>query len=68
MLIVIVYFRIDVNKIPVVICQGQAVLRDPSDQQMADCLGFNDTIEQTQVRDVVIIGVGCSSIWRFRRA
>src|SRR5215467_5307231 len=55
-------FRIDASEIPVVICRGQVVLRNPSDQQIADCLGFNDAIEQTQVRDVVIIGAGPSGL------
>jgi thioredoxin reductase (NADPH) len=49
-------FRIDASEIPVVICRGQVVLRNPTDQQIAYCVGFNDAIEQTQVRDVVIIG------------
>jgi thioredoxin reductase (NADPH) len=56
-------FRIDASEIPVVICRGQVVLRNPTDQQIADCLGFNDGIEQTQVRDVVIIGAGPSMIY-----
>ncbi|HXX98613.1 MAG TPA: FAD-binding protein [Candidatus Bathyarchaeia archaeon] len=44
------------------ICPGQVVLPDPSDLQIADCLGFNDAIEQKQVRDVVIIGAGPSGL------
>jgi thioredoxin reductase (NADPH) len=55
-------FRIDASDIPVVICRGQVVLRNPSNQQIADCLGFNDAVEQTQVRDVVIIGAGPSGL------
>jgi thioredoxin reductase (NADPH) len=38
----------------VVICGGEVVLRSPSNQQIADCLGFNEAIDQTQIRDVVI--------------
>jgi thioredoxin reductase (NADPH) len=55
-------FRFHANEIPVVICRGQVVLRNPADQQIADCLGFNDAIEQTHVRDVVIIGAGPSGL------
>jgi thioredoxin reductase (NADPH) len=55
-------FSIDASEIPVMICRGQIVLKNPSDQQIADCLGFNDAIEQTQVRDVVIIGAGPSGL------
>ena len=34
------------------------VLRNPTIQQIADCLGFNKPIDQTQIRDVVIVGAG----------
>jgi thioredoxin reductase (NADPH) len=34
------------------------VLRNPDNQQIADCLGFNDAIDQTHVRDLVIVGAG----------
>jgi thioredoxin reductase (NADPH) len=34
------------------------VLRNPSNQQIADCLGFNDAIDRTHVRDLVIVGAG----------
>jgi len=55
-------FQISVNEIPVLICRGQVVLRNPSNQQIADCLGFNDSIDQTQVRDLVVIGAGPSGL------
>src|SRR6266849_1738493 len=51
-------FHIAVSEIPVVIWRGQLVLRNPTNQQVADCLGFNESIDQTQMRDVVIIGAG----------
>jgi thioredoxin reductase (NADPH) len=55
-------FQISVSEIPVLICRGQLVLRDPSNQQIADCLGFNQSIDQTQVRDLVVIGAGPSGL------
>ena len=51
-------FQISAREIPVLICRGQLVLRNPSNQQIADCLGFNESIDQTHARDVVIIGAG----------
>jgi thioredoxin reductase (NADPH) len=51
-------FNIDTKDIPVLICQGKVVLRNPSNQQIADCLGFNEPVDQTLVRDLVIIGAG----------
>jgi thioredoxin reductase (NADPH) len=44
--------------IPVLICRGDVVLRNPSNEVIADCLGFNENIDQAQLRDVVIIGAG----------
>jgi thioredoxin reductase (NADPH) len=55
-------FQISANEIPVLICRGQLVLRDPSNQQIADCLGFNESIDKTQVRDLVVIGAGPSGL------
>ena len=46
-------FHIAASEIPVVICRGKVVLRNPSNQEIADCLGFNESIDQTQVRDLV---------------
>ncbi len=51
-------FNISPEDIPVVICRGEVVLRNPTNQQIADCLGFNDAIDETQIRDLVIIGAG----------
>jgi thioredoxin reductase (NADPH) len=55
-------FQVSAGEIPVLICRGQLVLRNPSNQQIADCLGFNETIDQTQVRDLVVIGAGPSGL------
>ncbi len=40
------------------ICHDDVVLRNPTNRQIAECLGFNAAIDQTQVRDVVIVGAG----------
>jgi len=52
------HFHITVADIPVVICRGESVLRNPSNRQIADCLGFNEAIDRTQIRDLVILGAG----------
>src|SRR5881396_3607401 len=51
-------FHVSVQDVPVVICRGAVVLRNHSNEQLAECLGFNDAIDQTHLRDVVIIGAG----------
>src|ERR687894_1140594 len=55
-------FQISASEIPVLICRGQVVLRNPGNQQIADCLGFNEYIDQTLVRDLVVIGAGPSGL------
>lgn len=55
-------FRLSTTEIPVLICRGEVVLRNPSNQQIADCLGFNESIDQTHVRDLVVIGAGPSGL------
>jgi thioredoxin reductase (NADPH) len=42
----------------VVICRGEVVLRNPTNQQITDCLGFNDAVDRTRLRDLVVVGAG----------
>ena len=51
-------FHVSATDVPVLICRGEVVLRNPTNQEIADCLGFNEAIDQTQMRDVVIVGAG----------
>lgn len=51
-------FHVATKDIPVLICRGKVVLQNPTNQQIADCLGFNASIERTHVRDLVIVGAG----------
>ena len=55
-------FHVDAADVPVVITCGEVVLRNPSNQQIAKALGFNEAIDQTQVQDVVIVGAGPSGL------
>jgi thioredoxin reductase (NADPH) len=51
-------FEVKLDEIPVVVCNARSVLRNPSITQLADCLGFNASIDATQVRDLIIVGAG----------
>jgi thioredoxin reductase (NADPH) len=51
-------FHVEPAEIPVVICRGEVVLKNPTNQGIADCLGFNKGIDYTHRRDVVIVGAG----------
>ncbi len=55
-------FKITTDDIPVVICRGERALRNPSNRDLADCLGFNESIDETHVRDVLVIGAGPSGL------
>jgi len=55
-------FEVKTGEVPVVICNGHTVLRNPSPQELADCLGFNASIDQGQMRDLIIVGAGPSGL------
>jgi len=51
-------FNVKASEVPVVICNAGTLLRNPSIQGLANCLGLNSTIDATHVRDLVIVGAG----------
>jgi len=51
-------FHVTPADVPVLICRGETVLKNPTNQAIAECLGFNAAIDQTHIRDVVIVGAG----------
>lgn len=55
-------FQISEDEIPFLICRGEVVLRNPSNQDVAECLGFNAAIDESHLRDVVIVGAGPSGL------
>ncbi len=54
------HFQVGTEQIPLVICRREVVLPDPTNAEIADCLGFNESIDvdQSHIRDVVIVGAG----------
>ncbi len=52
------HFHVSTNEVPVVICNNRTVLRHPSIQELARCLGLNEHIKASEVRDLVIVGAG----------
>lgn len=51
-------FGVTAKDVPVLICRCTVVLRNPTNEQIADCLGFNEAIDERKVRDLVVIGAG----------
>jgi thioredoxin reductase (NADPH) len=56
------HFHVTIADVPVLICRGEVVLRNPSNAQIAEALGFNEAVDQTHLRDVVIVGAGPSGL------
>ena len=55
-------FDVSVSEIPVVICNYRTVLRNPSIQELSDSLELNCTIDESQVRDLIIVGAGSAGL------
>src|ERR1019366_858558 len=51
-------FAITIDDIPVLICSGDVVLRNPTDAQAAECFGLNAGIDETEVYDLIVVGAG----------
>src|SRR5579859_5889167 len=51
-------FHVSVADTPVLICRGQTALRNPTNREIANCLGFNEAVDEHRVRDLVIVGAG----------
>lgn len=51
-------FHVSHVDVPVLICRGERVLRNPTDAQIAECLGLNEPIATDHTVDVVVVGAG----------
>lgn len=51
-------FHVPAEDVPVVICRGEQVLRNPSNFEVATCLGVNPQVDDSAVHDLLIIGAG----------
>jgi len=51
-------FQVEITELPVMICRRKVVLRNPTNQEIVDCLGFNESIDRTHVRDMIVVGAG----------
>src|SRR5262250_676142 len=51
-------FHVGVADVPVLICRGRTVLRNPTNAQIADSLGLNENVDQTRINDLVVVGAG----------
>jgi thioredoxin reductase (NADPH) len=55
-------FGIGVGDIPVLICSGELVLRNPTNAEAAECFGLNAGIDEGGVYDLIVVGAGPSGL------
>jgi thioredoxin reductase (NADPH) len=56
--ILIERFHIDSGQLPIVLCPGGQLLRNPGEDELARCLGLVRSIDPKRLYDVVVIGAG----------
>jgi thioredoxin reductase (NADPH) len=51
-------FHVGVADVPVIVCAGGHVLKNPSLESLAGALGLAGTLDSEELRDVVVVGAG----------
>jgi thioredoxin reductase (NADPH) len=51
-------FHIDPGQLPIVLCPDGQLLRNPSERELARCIGLVRPIDPTRIYDVAIVGAG----------
>ena len=51
-------FHIDTGQLPIVLCQGGQLLRNPSENELARCIGLVGPIDPNRIFDVAVVGAG----------
>ena len=56
------HFQVGIADIPVLICRGDLVLRNPTNAEAAACFGLNAGIDEGSVYDLIVVGAGPSGL------
>ena len=51
-------FHVDPGQLPIVLCPGGQLLRNPGEDELARCLGLVGPIDPNRVYDVAVVGAG----------
>jgi thioredoxin reductase (NADPH) len=51
-------FHVDPGQLPIVICPGGEMLRNPSEDELARCIGLVGPIDSKRVYDIAVVGAG----------
>jgi thioredoxin reductase (NADPH) len=51
-------FQVDPGELPIVLCPGGQLLRNPGETELARCIGLVDSIDPNRLYDVAVVGAG----------
>jgi thioredoxin reductase (NADPH) len=51
-------FHVDTGQLPIVLCPGGQLLRNPTEPELARCIGLLGPIDPDRLYDVVVVGAG----------
>jgi thioredoxin reductase (NADPH) len=51
-------FQVEAEELPIVLCPGGQLLRNPSEDQLARCVGLVGKIDSERIYDVIVVGAG----------
>ena len=51
-------FHVDAGELPIVLCPGGQLLRNPGEVELARCIGLVGTIDPERLYDVAVVGAG----------
>lgn len=55
-------FQVELDALPIVLCPDGQLLQNPSEDQLARCIGLVGAVDQDKLYDVVVIGAGPSGM------
>jgi thioredoxin reductase (NADPH) len=51
-------FHVDTGQLPIVLCPGGQLLRNPTEPELAGCIGLLGPIDPDRLYDVIVVGAG----------
>ena len=55
-------FEVKIEDIPIVICREHHAFKNPTNQELAECLGMNPQLDAAVVHDLIVVGAGPSGL------
>jgi thioredoxin reductase (NADPH) len=51
-------FHVTASEVPIVICRGATLMRNPTPQALAECMGLNPELNAQTIYDMIVVGAG----------